>query len=356
MSKADGGTQSVIDPRAIPQFTGDLEALEADATALRGDAGKIRTTGAEVHARFQGLSAYYKAPEAEQPFATTKPVADTADTLAEDLEKVSAALTEYASEVRPLAEKLKQLKIDAQSFVNEANEDEGWRYDGGKVEEHNQLRDDITVTVAAFWAAERTCHNKITVLCGGVQMVAGDGSDRKGQYGFTAGDMNHAKLPWGDPVDEKHHWYEVGHWVKSFVWDGLIVDGVWGTVKGLGNLVGFGGWEAFKQSWVGLGKLATGLALTAVPVVGTAYWTLPDNGLPSWVRDSRTAMKQTGRALIAWDEWGRTLAGPRGRSRSTCSPPCSPAALVQEYPARARPARSPRCCRPRAKPARPSTR
>ncbi|MEE1742825.1 protein phosphatase, partial [Streptomyces sp. JV184] len=94
-------------------------------------------------------------------------------------------------------------------------------YDGDKVEEHNQLRDDITATVAAFWAAERTCHNKITALFGGTQMVAGDGSERKDQYGFNADDLKNAKLPWGDPVEEKHHWYEVGHWVKSFVWDGL---------------------------------------------------------------------------------------------------------------------------------------
>ncbi|MFG2193076.1 hypothetical protein [Streptomyces sp. NPDC048639] len=295
----------MISPGAIPQFTGKLEELESDAGGLKGDAGKIRKTGSDIHSKFQGLSAYYKAPEAEQLFATTKPVADKADAFADDLEKVSSALTEYATEVRPIKAKLEQLKNDATNFVEMTKEDDEWQYDGDKVEEHNQLRDDITAAVAAFWAAERSCHNKITALVNGTQMVAGDGSDRKNQYGFDAEDMKNAKLPWGDPVDEKHHWYEVGHWVKSFVWDGVIVDGVWGTLKGLGTLVGFGGWEAFKQSWTGLAKLATGLALTAIPGVGTAFLTLPDDKLPSWIRDSRTAMKETGKALVAWDQWGK---------------------------------------------------
>lgn len=302
----------MINPSAIPQFTGNLEQLEGAADNLKTDAGKIRGTGADVHSKFQGLSAYYKAPEAEQLFATTQPVADKADAFGDDLEKVSTALTEFAGEVRPLVAKLTQLKTDAAAFVEMTKEDDDWQYDGDKVEEHNQLRDDVTATVAAFWAAERTCHNKITALFGGTQMVAGDGSDRKDQYGFNAEDMKNAKLPWGDPVEEKHHWYEVGHWVKSFVWDGLIVDGVWGTIKGLGTLVGFQGWDAFKQAWTGLGKLATGLALTSLPIVGTAFWALPDDKLPSWIRDSRTAMKQTGKALVAWDEWGKNPARAAG--------------------------------------------
>ncbi|WP_189986306.1 ADP-ribosyltransferase, partial [Streptomyces spinoverrucosus] len=221
-------------------------------------------------------------------------------------------LSSYATEIRPLVAKLKELKTQAQTFVDSVKDDDEWEYDGDKVDEHNQLRDDITATVAAFWAAERTCHNKITALWGGTQMVAGDGSERADQYGFSAEDMKNAKLPWGDPVEEKHHWYEVGHWVKSFVWDGLIVDGIWGTIKGLGTLVGFGGWEAMGQAWKGLAQLATGLVLSSLPGVSTAFWLLPDDKLPSWIRDSRTAMKETGKALVAWDQWGKNPARAAG--------------------------------------------
>ncbi|WP_374704569.1 hypothetical protein [Streptomyces sp. NL15-2K] len=237
---------------------------------------------------------------------------ERADGFATDLERVSSALESYATEIRPLDAKLKELKAKAVTFVDSVKDDDEWEYDGDKVDEHNQIRDEITATVAAFWAAERTCHNKITALWGGTQMVAGDGSDRKDQYGFSADDMKNAQVPWGDPVEEKHHWYEVGHWVKSFVWDGLIVDGIWGTIKGLGTLVGFGGWEAMGQAWKGLAQLATGLAISAVPGAAALFWTMPDDKMPSWLRDSRTAMKETGKALVAWDEWGKNPARAAG--------------------------------------------
>ncbi|WP_330219351.1 hypothetical protein, partial [Streptomyces azureus] len=100
--------------------------------------------------------------------------------------------------------------------------------------------------------------------------------------------------------------------VKSFVWDGLIVDGVWGTIKGLGTLVGFGGWDAMGQAWKGLAQLATGLVITAIPGANAQFWTLPDDKLPSWLRDSRTAMKETGKALVAWDQWGKNPARAAG--------------------------------------------
>ncbi|WP_237305429.1 hypothetical protein [Streptomyces sp. SAT1] len=302
----------MIKPEEIPQFTGDLELLEKAYGNLKTDAGHIRSTGQDVHTKFQGLSAYYRAPEAEQLFASTKPVKDRADTFATGLESVSGALSGYATEIRPLVKKLEDLKDEATTFVDSVKDDDDWQYDGDKVDRHNRIRDEITRTVAAFWAAERTCHNKITALFHGTQMVTGDGSDRKDQYGFDADDLKNAKLPWGDPVEEKHHWYEVGHWVKSFVWDGLIVDGVWGTIKGLGTLVGFGGWEAMGQAWKGLAQLATGLVLTSLPGLGTLFWALPDDKLPSWIRDSRTAMKETGKALVAWDEWGKNPARAAG--------------------------------------------
>jgi hypothetical protein len=302
----------VLKPEEIPQFTGNLPQLEIDCADLKKDAGHVRKTGEDVHSQFQGLSAYYTAPEAEQLFATTKPVKERADDFATDLETVSGALSSYATEIRPLVDKLKELKSRAVTFVDSVKDDDEWEYDGDKVDEHNQLRDDITATVAAFWAAERTCHNKITALWGGTQMVAGDGTDRKDQYGFSAEDMKNAQVPWGDPVEEKHHWYEVGHWVKSFVWDGLIVDGIWGTIKGLGTLVGFGGWEAMGQAWKGLAQLATGLAISSIPGVGAMFWTLPDDKMPSWLRDSRTAMKETGKALVAWDQWGKNPARAAG--------------------------------------------
>ncbi|MEV0599865.1 hypothetical protein AB0I82_11285 [Streptomyces sp. NPDC050315] len=295
-----------LKPEEIPQYTGDLAQLEKDHAALTKDAGHIRTTGSDVHSHFQGLSAYYKAPEAEQLFATTKPVKDRADGFADDLETVASALSDYADEIRPLTTKLADLKKKAQAFIRDHKDDDDADYDDELTAEHNQIRDDINATVAAFWAAERTCYNKIVALWNGPKMVAGDGSKKEHQYGFKAEDLKNAKVPWGDPVELKHHWYDVGHWVKSFAWDGIVVDGIWGTIKGLGTLVGVDGWDAAGQAWKGLAQLGTGLAILTVGGPGAAaFMALPDDKLPSWLRDSRNTMKETGKALVAWDEWGK---------------------------------------------------
>ncbi|POX41731.1 hypothetical protein C3486_08510 [Streptomyces sp. Ru73] len=301
-----------LKPEEIPQYTGHLETLEKDHAALRKDAENIRSTGADVHSHFQGLSAFYKAPEAEQLFATTKPVKDRADAFASDLETVASALADYADEIRPLKTKLENLKVKAQAFIRDHKDDDDGDYDEELTAEHNQIRDDINATVAAFWAAERACYNKIVALWNGPKMVAGDGSKKEHQYGFNAEDLKNAKVPWGDPVEQKHHWYDVGHWLKSFAWDGIVVDGIWGTIKGLGTLVGVDGWDAAGQAWKGLAQLATGLTLAITPGVQTLFWILPDDKLPSWVRDSRKTMKETGKALVAWDEWGKNPARAAG--------------------------------------------
>ncbi|GHD98933.1 ADP-ribosyltransferase [Streptomyces alanosinicus] len=303
----------MIKPEEIPQFTGDLEQLEKDYGGLKKDAGQVRSTGADVHDQFQKLRGFYQAPEAEKLFGSTKPVSERSDTFATHLETVSSALSGYASEIRPLVAKLKRLKTEATEFVDSVKGDDDWEYDGDKVDKHNRIRDDVTATVAAFWAAERTCHNKITALWHGTQMIAGDGSNKSNMYGYNASDLKGAKgLPWGDPVEEKHHWYEFGHWAKSFLWDGICVDGIWGTIKGLGTLVGVDGWDAMKQAWKGLAQLSTALAFMSSPFLAGLFLATPDKYMPSWLRESRNTMKQTGKALLAWDEWGKNPARAAG--------------------------------------------
>ncbi|MEE1835517.1 hypothetical protein, partial [Streptomyces sp. SP17KL33] len=41
-------------------------------------------------------------------------------------------------------------------------------------------------------------------------------------------------------------------------------------------------------------------------------WLAPDDKLPSWLRDSRTAVVETGKALIAYDEWGKNPSRAAG--------------------------------------------
>ncbi|MFD4341623.1 hypothetical protein ACFWPP_31130 [Streptomyces anulatus] len=300
-----------IDPSGIPVFTGDLGVLGQKVIALAGDGENIASATGAIHGSFGGLQAFYKAPEADQLFATTQPVAYRGDSLKWDLARITGALGAYADDAQPLVTKLKRLKREASEFLDEANADDKWREDGGLVEENNRRRGEIAEAWAAFQAAERACYNKIIALVpDGKSLKTDDGSGGKGTYGYDAEVLKQAKgLPWGDPVKESTPWWQVHEHVYDFG-KGFVVDGAWATVRGLGTLAGFDGWDAAKQAWSGLGDLTTGLVLTyAAPHV---LWLTPEDKLPGFARDARKAMTETGKALIAYDQWGENPARAGG--------------------------------------------
>ncbi|MFJ4920242.1 hypothetical protein [Streptomyces sp. NPDC088725] len=292
-----------VDPAEVPVFTGQLSVLDEKVTALSADGGALANAGSSVHTTFGGMSAYYQAPEAEQLFAVTKPVADITLSFSGDMCTIAGALGTYSQEIRPLVKKLEELKAEAASFQSKVSHDEDWIEDGDLIDENLDRRNKIAEVWTQFQAAERHAHDKIVALVGGTPLKVNDGSNGKGMYGYDAEALKQAKsLPWGDAVEESVPAWQVWEHVYDFG-KGLIVDGVWGTIKGLGTLVGFDGWDAAGQAWTGLGKLATGLVITGTPLAGV-FWMTDDKDLPAWIRDSRTAMKETGKALLAWDQWG----------------------------------------------------
>ncbi|MFD3511678.1 hypothetical protein [Streptomyces sp. NPDC058657] len=288
----------------VPQFTGDLATLEQQVTALRKGGTQLATQGKSTHTAFQGLSAYYQAPEADRLFATTAPISTLAHDIGEDLGTVADALDTYATAVRPLAKRLAELKAEAQTFASEAAADDTWREDGDKVEENNERRDEISRTLEAFWTAEIECHSKIVKLVDGKTYSLNDGSKSDHLYGYRADDLKGAKgLPWGDPVVESVRWYQSYEYVADFA-TGVVVDGIGGTLKGLGTLVGVDGWDKAGEAWTGLAKLATGIAMVVVPAGAVAPALLGGDKTRRWMMDSQTALKETGKALVAWDQWG----------------------------------------------------
>ncbi|MBP2404916.1 hypothetical protein [Streptomyces syringium] len=304
----------LIIPTGIPQFVGELGTLEKEAKSLASNAKLFRDSGASVHSSFQGLSACYKAPEADKLFATTVPVATKSDGFADDLEKVSSALDAYASEVRPLVAKLASLKEQAIAFVASVENDDDWRKDKKKTDRNDELWHSVNATVAAFHAAERACHDKIvTLVANGTPLIPDDGSHKPNMYGYKAGDLDRAEeTPWGSLAEREYTglaWLR--HQAKSFLWDGIVMDGIVGTAKGVGTLFGSEGWGKAGEAWTGLAKLATGVAITMTPLSG-AYWMASDDQLPGWFRDSRTTMKGAGKAFVAYDQWGKNPARAAG--------------------------------------------
>lgn len=291
-----------VDPADVPVFTGDLDVLEAKTKALSRGGGKVHTAGSDVHKSFGGLSAFYKAPEAEQLFGVTRPVADTAQDLSDDMHVITGALNTYAREIRPLIHRLEQLKQEAADFRdNEAAEDD-WSEDGDLTDENLSRRNKIAEVWAAFQEAERDCHAKIVALVGGKALHTIDASHKKG-YGYDAEALKASKsLPWGDAVEESVPWWQVWEHAYDFG-KGFIVDGVGGTIDGIYTLFGGHGGEAAGEAWSGLAKLSAAVTITTTPGLNVAYWMTPGKMLPSWLRDSRTAVLDTGKALVAWDQW-----------------------------------------------------
>ncbi|MFE7890605.1 hypothetical protein [Streptomyces sp. NPDC057412] len=304
----------MIQPDSIPLFTGDLGQLERHTDALRVEADGIRRAGAEAHRQFQGLSAFYEAPEAEQLLASTAPARDGADTFADKVATVADALSTYAAEVAPVIARLERLQSKATAFVAglktpDGEFDEDWTDDADKVEQHQALMHEVNVAQAAFTAAEIACNNKITALVGGTQYVMNTGAKQfaplgSDLYGYSADVLDQAeKLPWGTPETQSHDWWDpddLGYYAKSFFWDGFIVDNVWGTVDGLATLAGVHGSDDAGQAWEGVVRAIVGAETYLMESGGQK----PTGAFASdFAQDSKQYAKEFGKSFVAWDMW-----------------------------------------------------
>ncbi|MEU0174523.1 hypothetical protein ABZ178_14375 [Streptomyces massasporeus] len=304
----------MIKPESIPLFTGDLGQLEQHTDALRKEADGIRQAGGEAHRQFQGLSAFYQAPEAEDLFASTKPVSDAADSFGDKVATVADALRTYAAEVAPIAKRLEQLQSQAATFVaglktDSGAFDENWTDDADKVSEHQALMHDVNVAQEQFAASEIACNNKITALVGGTQYVMNTGAKQlipRGAelYGYSADVLDQAKeLPWGTPVTQSHDWWDpddLGYYAKSFFWDGIVVDNVWGTIDGLATLAGFHGSDSAGQAWEGVVRA----------IVGAETYLMESGGqkptgifASDFAQESKGYAKEFAKGFVAWDMW-----------------------------------------------------
>lgn len=132
-----------VDPAEVPVFTGNEVELAAKVKALSGAGVKISTAAGDVHTSFGGLRAFYRAPEAEQLFATTKPVQDKALEVGSDLCVIAGALGTYADDIRPLVARLNRLREDAQDFHARIADDDKWRENGDLTDENLDRRNQI---------------------------------------------------------------------------------------------------------------------------------------------------------------------------------------------------------------------
>ncbi|MFE0131721.1 hypothetical protein ACFWY6_09100 [Streptomyces sp. NPDC059037] len=295
----------MITAKDVPHFTGDLEQVEQHASGLRTHAGALRQAGSVAHSKFQGLGAFYRAPEAEELFASTAPVRDRADLFASKVETVAGALDDYVGAVRPIIARLDRLRTRVATFVAGLKTDGGeiddeWTQDQDKIDQHDALWDEIGQAQADFTAAETAANNKITALVGGPQYVP---QGYEGTlvplgarvYGYTAEALKHAdKLPWGTPEALTYDKFDITHHVEDA---GVSVkDNIVGTVTGLVDLVSPG--EDGDAARKGLGMSVLGLESYLFDPLNKQ-----DSPWKEQAAEGRPYAKTFAKSLVGWDDW-----------------------------------------------------
>ncbi|MFJ7902306.1 hypothetical protein ACIQ6V_17735 [Streptomyces sp. NPDC096198] len=297
----------MIEPGGIFQYTGDFGALSKAVTELRKHAIGIRDAGKDVHSRFQATAAFYKAPEADQLFSSTQPVMDTADEFAGHIESLADALDTFVGEAKPYADRLRHLKEKAIAFVDSVKGDDGWTKDQHKVDEHNALMHGVAEAVVGFQKAEHNAAVKIGAISPALCSPVGDEGST---YGISVDKLESMPdLPWGTPVARTYDRWSMdwwGHGIKSWAWDGLVKDSLWGGFVGLGtfedNILGINGSDAQHQTWDGLKRTVVGAYAYGMDAVGEG------DHLSDWQRGSEAYAKEFGKQFIAYDEWHKDPA------------------------------------------------
>jgi hypothetical protein len=308
----------MINPGEIPQIPGNMDALATHAQTIQATGGDFANTGQAVDSTWQGLAAAYKAPEAEQLFAATGPVRTVSASVGEDVQAVGAALATYATEVKEIKAQLAALKGQAEQFVGSIKDDEDWRDDEGKVNQHNGLITAVNTQVAAFFEAQRKCANTINALYGGRQYRADnvDGQADDGEYGFTAETLNAAAgedgaLPWGSNEEHDRGFFgDVGAFFvgigESFV---TMLEDLGGLI-GRDPTTGEWSWGTAGQSWLGLGKFVWAVSIYVNPVTIVIDQTV---GMPFMEqREAGNLLLNAGKSIIAYDTWGEDKSKAAG--------------------------------------------
>lgn len=331
---------SQIDPSAIPGENLKPDDIDIAANQMRFIGTDVADQGFTVLSSWQGITAHYEAPESSTLFSVMDPVGTAAETFGTNVGTLATALNTFADEIRPIKAELDAIRAEATSFVASTRngvekeviapgsyttsyqaaatttQTVEWHEDQDTVDKNNELIERVNAQMVLLWAAERSCANKIYDIIGQPHIEAASDSNPNG-YGVNEIPEG-SEMPWGAAVERTESCGEqaVGA-VGRFVWDGVIVGGIWGTVTSLGTLVlGYnpstGEWfqgDMYGAAWSNLGMLGVGLA-TAGPL-GIAGSQLP-GPVGDFFRGGQDALVNAGKGIIAWDKWEEDPAEAAG--------------------------------------------
>ncbi len=322
-----------INPAAIPGAELRPDMVEIGAREIKSIGDDVRDQGGTLLTTWQRLAQHYEAPEAATLFTVMDPVKTNAETFGSNVATVSSALTTFAAEIEPIKAELARIKSEAESFVTSIaggvekktysragvhTSTIEWHEDQDSVDANNALIARVNEQMVLLWAAERKCANAIYDIIGFPHVEAASDDNPNG-YGVTEIPEG-TETPWGAAVERSESCGEqaLGA-VKGFVWDGVVVGGIWGTVEGLGSLVlGYnpqtGEWfdgDTYGAAWSNLGMLAVGLASTGLVTLPLSQM---DNPVGEFMRRGQQTLLNAGKGLIAWDKWQDDPAAAAGES------------------------------------------
>ncbi|HEX8488472.1 MAG TPA: hypothetical protein VF642_08020, partial [Propionibacteriaceae bacterium] len=315
------------------------EAIDTAATNIRFIGSEVSTQGVSVVDAWSKLSGSYEAPESGDLLAAMGPVKTDAATFGRLLGKAATALETFADEVRAIKVTVAAIRTEANQFladikdgveknvvvargVGTGTRNVPWGEDPASVAKNNQLGADLRAQQVLLWQAERRCANAIYDLTGHAHIEAASAANGGQGYGVDEIPAN-AKMPWGSSVERTERCGEKAvEGVWRFGWNGVVVGFGGGTIQGVGALLGaeIPSWKVWDWgwSWGTMGGAWKGLGMTVVGVasIGLAGQALSKTNGPvgSFIRDSRQALKDTGKGIIAADKWGDDPAAAAGET------------------------------------------
>lgn len=298
----------MISATGIPVIETDVDALEGLAAALGAAGGDFATAGADLHTTWQGLAAFYRAPEADYLYASTGPVRDTTMSVREDVELVGSALAGYAEDVRQIQARLDILRAAATDFEASLAGQADWSADQANVDASNGLLAQVNTAVLDFEDAQRRCANAIGALHGGstYRISDGDGIAQLGEFGITPAELGamadrDTGVAWGrtaelddDAVDEGNWLADAGH---------TVLDGA-GLVPGLGEVA-----DGVNAAWYAAEKDYLNAGLSAAAVVPFGGWAATGGRFAARGADAtRGAPDVPASSAVSGRDLGRSLA------------------------------------------------
>lgn len=286
----------------IPYTDVDTSGITAGAGKLRTVASAVRDGTADIHSAWTPISHSYEGPGDQELYDAMTPIVPQGTAFGDDLDTVAKALDDFVTEVTPIVAKLKTYVTRGNTLHADVKKHDGvWDEDETLNGENNDIINGVANQVVAYQAAERKCANTIRGLSGlaALHAMTGDDPDDKLGYGYKELPMG-TELPWGTAEARKESCGEKTLYFVPNLLKGVVVDGIWGTVQGIGMLVGIDGtgWhlDTLTDSWKGMGSLI-------------GYNAADDSW--SW-GNAGEAWKGLGKATVGWDEWAKdpgTAAG-----------------------------------------------